>query len=81
MVTNEWGYQEDEKFSSGTKRRVTKGGEEFVHEVAEIVSEDQTLPIEKYNEPSLALVMGVVPPLGEDADLYMPIRLMLKFRP
>jgi hypothetical protein len=78
--TNELAYSAEPDSDRGT-RRVSdgRGGHLDIYSVDELVLRSGAVPIKAYTGPSLAMLAGVIPPLGTGADLYKPMRVKLVF--
>jgi hypothetical protein len=81
ITSNEWAYSEAPGQKNGTRRITGNDQAEYQHMVDELIVDGQVDSITKYKGKELAVVMGVLPPLGTPVDYFKPVRIRLKLQP
>jgi hypothetical protein len=76
---NDWGYYAEPRMRRGTVRVAGKGPVEYVHSVEELDTPDGHHWGKDFPGAALAMVMGVLPPIGSGTELYRPLKFTLKF--
>jgi hypothetical protein len=80
FTSNEWAYAEEPESRNGTVKVAVKGGVEYAHTVEEFLGAGASTPVATYPGAELAMVMGVIPPIGRGADYFAPARFRLRFK-